>query len=107
MLLLLVGYSRQDYGDYSAAAPGNGCYKCSARNRTLRCVQGAELEVVDVLEELNRTKEGGEYLCVCINYVVCVTVFNISCVLIKAETTKASVYCKRSNIVGCSHSDYC
>lgn len=27
LLLLLVGYSRQDYGDYGAAAPGNGCYK--------------------------------------------------------------------------------
>lgn len=27
LLLLLVGYSRQDYGDYGAAAQGNGCYK--------------------------------------------------------------------------------
>ncbi len=68
MLLLLVGYSRQDYGDYSAAAPGNGCYKCSARNRTLRCVQGAELEMVAVLEELNRTgkRAGSIFVCVLI-----------------------------------------
>lgn len=32
MLLLLVGYSRQDYGDYSAAARGNGCYKARRVN---------------------------------------------------------------------------
>lgn len=40
LLLLLVGYSRQDYGDYGAAAQGNGCYK-ARRATELTLKEGA------------------------------------------------------------------
>lgn len=40
-MLLLVGYSRHDYGDYGAGSQGNGCYKAH-RGDNLTSRQGVE-----------------------------------------------------------------